>query len=64
MMLHTKYQGSMPCRFRQDYFSSFLYISICKTCDPPESHFLAPRAYFEHLGRGPLGDVLYQTSRL
>ena len=32
MMLHTKYQGSRPCGFRQDFFC-FPYISLCKTFD-------------------------------
>ena len=34
MMLHTKYQGSTPYGFRQDFFLCFPYISLCKTCDP------------------------------
>ena len=34
MMLHTKYQGSMPCDFRQEDFLRFPYISLCKTSDP------------------------------
>ena len=25
MMLHTKYQGSRPCGFRQDFFMFYLY---------------------------------------
>ena len=34
-MLHTKYQGSMPCGFRQeDVFHGSPYISLYKTCDP------------------------------
>ena len=32
MMLHTKYQGSRPCGFRQE---------VCKTCDPDAGQFLA-----------------------
>ena len=34
VMLHTKYQGSMPYGFRQEDFSMFSYISMCKTCGP------------------------------
>ena len=34
MMLHTKYQDSRPCGFRQVFFM-FPYISLCKTFDPP-----------------------------
>ena len=34
-MLHTKYQGSGPCGFRQeDFLHGFPYTSLCKTCDP------------------------------
>ena len=32
MILHTKYQGSMPCGTRQeDFFHVAPYISLCKT---------------------------------
>ena len=34
MMLHTKYQGLRPCGLRQDNFSCFPCIGLCKTCDP------------------------------
>ena len=47
MMLHTDYQGSRPYAFRQDLFSCFPYISICKTCDPRGVAILVPGAYFE-----------------
>ena len=43
MMLHTKYQGSMPCGFRHEDFSMFLNISLCKTCDPQRVPIFAPR---------------------
>ena len=36
-MLHTKYQGSMPCSFRQEDFYMFILrvnISLFKTYDP------------------------------
>ena len=35
-MLHTKYQGSKPCGFRQEDFLMFCLINIgqCKTHDP------------------------------
>ena len=46
-MLHTKYQGSRPCSFRQEYFFMFPYISLCKTYDPGMGPFLAPGALFE-----------------
>ena len=64
-MLHTQYQGSMPCGFRQeDFFSSF----------PNEKHYIcdlwggsifSPQWHnFNKLGRGPLDDAAYQISRL
>ena len=28
-----QYQGSSPCRFREDFFM-FPYTNLCKTCDP------------------------------
>ena len=45
VMLHTKYQGSRHCGFRQEgVFVFSLYISLCKTCDPRAVPFLAPGA--------------------
>ena len=38
------YQGSRPCGFRDEDFSCFHYISLCKTCDPLTGPFLAPGA--------------------
>ena len=43
MMLHTKYQGSRPCSFKQEalwfqtrrFFHVSPYIGLCNTCDPP-----------------------------
>ena len=56
VMLHTKYQGSRPCGFRQeDCFSHFAYISFCKTCDPRGGGgFFWPQDYNlkKKLGRG------------
>ena len=43
MMLHTKYQGSRPCGFRQEEFFMFPYVSHCKTCDPQGRAILDPR---------------------
>ena len=34
VMLHTKHQGSRPYGFRQEDFSTFSLLSLCKTCDP------------------------------
>ena len=57
MMLHTKYQGSMPYGFRQEDFSCFLYINLCKTCDPQGVANLSQWDNLNKLGRGPLGDA-------
>ena len=48
MMLHTKYQGSMPCRFREeDFFTVSLNISLCKRVTPGTGPFLATGELFE-----------------
>ena len=62
MMLHTKYQGSMPYDFRQEYFFRFFpNISLCKACHSLGGAILGPK---DKSGRGPLGDATYQISRL
>ena len=44
MMLHTKYQGPMPCGVRQeDFFHGSPHISLCKTCDPWDGTIFGPR---------------------
>ena len=64
MMLHTKYQGSRTCGFRQD-FSCFPYISLCKTCDPPGWAYFWPKGdNLDKLGRSSLDDATYQIPRL
>ena len=35
MMLHAKYQGSRPFGLGQE---DVLMVSLCKTCDPPNTH--------------------------
>ena len=43
MMLHIKYQGSMPCGFRQEDFFMFLSIkAYVKPVTPEAGPFLAP----------------------
>ena len=73
MMLHTKYQGARPPGFRpEDFFrfSLFCYFtSQVNSCGhghvtPRGSPFLAPGAYLNNFGIGPLGDAKYQISRL
>ena len=49
MMLHTKYQGSRPCGFRQEDFSTFsLYIYV-KHVTLGEGPFLTTGALFEQM---------------
>ena len=43
VMLHTKYQGSMPCGFRQEDVFTFPYISLCKICDTRGGPMFGPR---------------------
>ena len=59
MMLHTKYQGSRPCGFRQEDLFMF---ALCKTFDP-RAIFLPQGYNLNKLGRGPLGDATYKISR-
>ena len=62
MILHTKYQGSMPCGFRQEdfFFHVAPYISLCKIFDPRAGLFWPQGYNLNKLGRGPLGDATYQ----
>ena len=63
MMLHAKYQGSMPYGFGQEDFSCFLYVSLCKTFDPQGGAIFGPmEIYLNRLGRGLLGDATYGIS--
>ena len=64
MMLHTKYQGSRPCGFRQEDFSMFLPIKAYVKPVTPEAGPFWPQGYnFNKLGRGSLDDTTYQSSR-
>ena len=43
MMLHTKYQGSRPCGFRQEDFFMFPPLkAYVKTCDPQGEAIFGP----------------------
>ena len=66
MMLHTKYQGSMPCGFRQEDFFMFLPIkAYVKPVTPPRPDHFLPQGYnLNKIGRGSLDDTIYQNSRL
>ena len=44
VMLHTKYQSSMPCGFRQEDFLCFPYRSLCITCNPRDRPIYGPWA--------------------
>ena len=65
MMLHTKYQSSMPCGFRQEDFFMFLTIkAYVKTVTPKAGPFW-PQCYnLNKFDKGLLVDTIYQTSRL
>ena len=58
MILHTKYQGSRHCGFRQEDFFMLLPILAYVKHVPPQGYNL------NKLGRGPLGDATYQISKL
>ena len=46
-MLHTEYQGSRPCGFRQEDFSHFPYLAYVKQLTPGAGPFLALGLQFE-----------------
>ena len=65
MMLHTKYQGSRPCAFRQeDFFMVFPIQAYVKHVNPGASQFWPQGYNLNKLGRGSLGDASYQISTL
>ena len=57
-MLHTEYQGSKPCGFRQDLFMFLPMKAYVRAHFGPQGHYL------NTLGRGPLYDATDQISRL
>ena len=62
MMLLTKYQGPMPCGFRQEDFFMIPYISLyVKYGTIGAGHFWPQGHTLNKLGRGSLGDVTYQN---
>ena len=61
MMLHTKYQGSMPCGLRQE---EFYKPTDVKHVIPGVGHFWPQWYNLNKLGIGPLDKVTYQISRL
>ena len=65
MMLHTIYQGSRPCGFRQEDFFMFLPIKdYVKPVTPGASHFWPQGYNLNKLVRGSLDDTTYQKPRL
>ena len=64
-MLHTNYQGSRPCGFRQEDFFMFLPIkAYVQPVTPEAGPFLSPCYNLNWLGRGSLDDTTYQKSKL
>ena len=63
-MLHTKYQGSRPCGFRQGrFFHIFPISAYVKHVTPPGRGHFWPQGYnLNKPDRGPLGDAKYQIS--
>ena len=65
MMLHTKYQGTSPCCYRQEDFFMFLPIKAYVKPVTPVAGLFLPQGYnLNKLGRGSLDDTTYQISRL
>ena len=63
MKLCTKYQRPRPSVSDKKIFKGFLYISLCKICQPHGGAIFGPRAITNNLGRGPLGEPIYQISK-
>ena len=64
MILHTKYQGSRPCGFRQEDFVMLLPIqAYVKHVTPMAGHFWPQGYNLNKLDIG-LGDATYQISKL
>ena len=61
-MLHTKYQGSGPCGFRQEDFNMFslAYVKYLKSGARP---CLALEYNLNKRVRGPLGDASYLNTK-
>ena len=66
MMLHTKYQGSMPSGFRLKvgFFHVFPIKAYVKHLTPGAGTFLPMWYNLNKLSRGLLGCVTYHISRL
>ena len=65
MMLHAKYQGSMPCGFRQEDLFMFLLIFVyVKHVTPGRGYFWPQGHDLNKLVRSPQGDASYQISNL
>ena len=65
MMLHTKYQGSRPCGFRQEVFFMFLPILIyVKHVTPGVGSFWPNGHNLNKFVRGQQGDATYKISKL
>ena len=64
-MLHTKYQDSRTCGFRQEDFFMFFPIKAYVKPVTTRRGFFWPQGYnLNKLGRGSLDDTTYQISRL
>ena len=63
MMLHTKYLGSRPYGFIEEYFFHVYPLSAnVKYVTPGAGPFLPKGHNLNKLGRGPQGDATYQIS--
>ena len=57
MMLHAKYQGSMPCGFR--FFNAFFLLAYVKYLTPGAEPLWPQGLHFNKLDRGLYGDASY-----
>ena len=54
MIMHTKYQGSRPCGFKQEDFFMFSLHKPMLKCDLWVGHFWPQELYLNTLDKGPL----------
>ena len=63
VMLHTKYQGSIPSGFRQEDFLYVFIMLVNVNSDLQDEVTLATEPKFDKYGSVPLGDATNQISK-
>ena len=63
MKLCTKYQDPGLLVSDKKILEGFLYIGLCKPCPSWDEAFSSPWAILNNLGKGSLGEAMYQISK-